>query len=44
MEGAKGPGMKVWSKGRGLSDVRPLSFCDAARWSDGITSRSIGQR
>ena len=43
-EGAKGPDMKVWSKGRGLSEVRSLSFCNAARWSYGMTSRSIGQR
>lgn len=43
-EGAKGPDMRVWSKGRGLSDVRFRSCCACPRGAHKIPFRSIGGR
>lgn len=43
-EGAKGPDMKVWSKGRGLSDVRSRSCRACPRGAHEIPFRSIGGR
>lgn len=43
-EGAKGPDMKVWSKGRGLSEVRSRCNCTYPCGAYEIPFRSIGRQ